>query len=387
MKVLSWMAAVGVLLFAGASWADKAAAVAAKDAKFCQSSAGILALLAGGAATGQPRFPAPAPTDGSTVFNWEARVTPARLDPASRLRTCAEKLEGRIYVALNRADLAGLPALAQRNDVFSPPTGVFVEVARATVREATNDVQYRATLNARAGLPAGSVAFYRVARKVNLKTPDSNQFPYVFGETFEFRIAPAAVPPPQAAAQANLVPDLHTEQNRKVFKSIGGTYVEDDASFLAIDESFCLSVLKNGTAVGSHGGKKLTINLGDITYSARNPGGANAGTFVVELFRRDVINGVRSNLVSVKRNTVNSLNAGQGADTFTFQPNKQVTVHVFPESNPGLCFAKCETPGGCNPPYFEEEYEVRVDGGNGAAGGGQVAESRENDNSGNPMKR
>jgi hypothetical protein len=59
-------------------------------------------------------------------------------------------------------------------------------------------------------------------------------------------------------------------------------------------------------------------------------------------------------------------------------------VLQFPDDNPGSCFTQCDPKlAGCTPAYQELEYKVVVDGGNSAAG--DIVESNESDDEGNPM--
>ncbi|MBL0096790.1 MAG: hypothetical protein IPP46_10080 [Bacteroidetes bacterium] len=132
---------------------------------------------------------------------------------------------------------------------------------------------------------------------------------------------------------------------------------------------------------------KHSVPLGPVVYAARNGGDTTSGTFTVTLHRKDKVgSNATSVLTQVASSQVPALAVNAQSANFSFNPNKTVDIYTFPDDNPGSCFVRCDpNQGGCVVPYQEEEYMVKVDGGNNVLNGGTVQEKSETNNEGNPM--
>jgi hypothetical protein len=130
-----------------------------------------------------------------------------------------------------------------------------------------------------------------------------------------------------------------------------------------------------------------SVPLGPVVYAARNSGDTASGAFTVTLHRKDKVGSNSSSaLTQVASSNVTGLAVNAQSANFSFNPNRTVEIHIFPEANPGLCYVRCDpNQGSCVVPYQEEEYKVKVDGGNNVANDGAVREKSETNNEANPM--
>lgn len=111
-----------------------------------------------------------------------------------------------------------------------------------------------------------------------------------------------------------------------------------------------------------------------------------SGLFGIKLQRREMVNGASKRLTDVSSGVSKRLEPGTNSPQNKFNPGRTVTVHAFPDDNPGSCFARCEPNlPGCTVAYQELEYKVLVDGGNTSQG--EVLESNQSDDEGDPMGR
>lgn len=370
----------------------------------CSTPEGQLALMFGSVLTGPPFNPLSYPHDPNLVYSGSGTVFKEPVEEES-IKPCMEFLEYRLFTSLDPSRLQQLPALAQRDDNWTPPRGV--SGAPVSIRRGGNRLDLRAQ-QSRSLYPEGNVSF-RFGRRIK---KEGGVDPWMWSEIFNFDVPvlPNLLPVPSAASG----------RNRPLFAVSGGSFGIEGESFLRVPEQFCAAVVNDkfrladypcsfAGAKGDTGSKdskesdpnakegedepkgpqcrrfSMTAELGPVVFGVTNRGQAVASGFPVQLLRQEVISGNPTRLEAVANQTVQTLNPG-AEQVFTFDPRRAVTVFVFEDENPGLCFAQCDPRlPGCTLEYQELAYVVRVDGGNNATGGGSVLETNERDNEGNPM--
>lgn len=356
----------------------------------CNTANGVLALMVAKVVVGTPRTPATEPPSATLPFIITSELFKVPQNESSN-STCFQSVTFQIYTASSSSALSSLPNLATSNPSFTLPSGV----SRSTMTKTRVGNVITATVNlSRTGVTAGSTRFFRIAKRITNCSSCSGVDPTVFSSTFSF-VVPAAPAPPVVAKLPDLLPrpTANSNVNRPLFRPAGGSFGANNITYLQIPNEFCQG-LPAGTQVstfpcGTNTCRELrhSVPLGPVIYAARNSGDTASGAFTVTLHRKDKVgSNSSSTLTQVASSNVAGLAVNAQSANFSFNPNRTVEIHTFPEANPGLCFVRCDpNQGGCVVPYQEEEYKVKVDGGNNVLNNGAVREKSESNNEGNPM--
>lgn len=373
------LARLGVLLLAGCHTAPSYAAVD------CRTAAGQLALMSARVVVGAPETPAILPPSATHLpFRAVSELFRAAQDEASNT-SCVRFVRAWVYVSKDAASLDALPTIASRatSDTWTAPN---VLAAQMTISRTGNVLNFTGAVG-RSGVKVGGTLYYRIGKQV---IKEGAIDPYVFSSRLSFIVPP----PPVVVSLPNLVPrpTSASNTNRALFAPTGASFGTGASSFLRVPDRFCANILTAGTPGPTHNcnintqcrSLSMSVALGPVTYFARNSGAAPAGLFSISLLRKELVNGVPTNLVHVSSHGVKGLAVNTDSSPFSFNPGRTVTVFQFPDDNPGSCFTQCDPKlPGCTPAYQEMEYKVQVDGGNSAQG--DVLESNESDDEGNPM--
>jgi hypothetical protein len=353
----------------------------------CRTAEGQLALMAARVVVGTPLNPSTLPLSSTRLpFSATSELFRVAADETSNT-SCVQFLRARVYLSKDAAALDALNSIASSatSDTWTAPN---VVVGTMTIRRSGNVLTLDGGIDRSAiSVKTGATLYFRIGKQI---IKEGGIDPYVFSSRFSFAL-PA---PPAVAALPNLVarPTSTSNQNRALFKPTGASFGVGAESFLRVPDRFCANILTAGTPGASYtcGTNQqcrrlsMSITLGPVNYFSRNIGAAPAGQFQIDLQRREMVNGVSTNLVTVSSHGVKSLAVNTDSAPFSFNPNRTATVLQFPDDNPGSCFVQCDPKlAGCTPAYQELEYKVRVDGGNSATG--DVTESNEGDDEGNPM--
>lgn len=189
------------------------------------------------------------------------------------------------------------------------------------------------------------------------------------------------------------LPTSTSAENRPLLSGVASQQFGNIA-FRSIDPIFCAGLSNsNGTLVDDfscgNGGARCKVfehtitQLPPVIYKAINAGDSASGSFTVELYRQEKVNGTVGALSQVQSSQVVGLSAGATSGTFSFTPMQTMKVYTQ-DWMPGKCFLRRDVNTTSAFPYMEEAYLVKVDGGN-AAGGGVVRERTETNNEGDPM--
>lgn len=357
----------------------------------CRTESGQLALMMARVIVGEPQSPADLPPATNLPFRATSELFRTAQDETSN-QTCMRYMKAWLYVSSSSLALDGLPTTAANatSDLWTIPKNV-VAISLSITR--AGNVLTLSGAMSRGSISTGTALYYRFAKQV---IKEGGVDPYVWSSRFVFKV-PAA---PVAPALPNLIPQptASSNINRPRFAVSGSSFGVDGESFLRVPDLFCANILTGGTTLGTYrcgtSGTCRKMNMSTalppVVYFARNVGQAAAdsssGTFEMILQRREMVNGVSNKLTNVSSGLSKRLEPGTDAPRYTFNPGRSVTVYAFPDDNPGSCFARCEPNlAGCTVPYQELEYRVLVDGGN--ASQGEVLESNESDDEGDPMGR
>ena len=299
--------------------------------------------------------------------------------------SCAQFVRAWVYVSKDAASIDAVSriAAAATSDTWTAPN---VVAARMTIGR-TGNVLNLSGAASRSGFTVGQTLYYRIGKQI---IKEGGVDPYVFSSRLSF-VVPA---PPVVTALPNLVPrpTLLSNTNRALFAPTGASFGTGTRSFLRVPDRFCANILTAGTPGPTHNcnintqcrSLSMQVALGPVSYFSRNTGAAPAEFFQVTLLRKELVNGVPTNLVPVSSHGVKNLAVNTDSPPFSYNPGRTVTVFQFPDDNPGSCFTQCDPAlAGCTPAYQELEYKVQVDGGNSAQG--DVLESNESDDEANPM--
>jgi hypothetical protein len=373
------LARLGVLLLAAGHFAPSQAAVD------CRTAAGQLALMSARVVIGTPENPSVLPPSSTQLpFRAVSELFRVAQDERTNL-SCAQFVRAWVYVSKDAPSIDALANIAAgaTSDTWTAKNVVAVQM---TISRSGNVLNLGGAVG-RGGFTVGQTLHYRIAKQV---IKEGAVDPYVFSSRFTF-VVPA---PPVVVALPNLVPrpTSSSNQNRALFAPTGASFGVGSESFLRVPDRFCANILTAGTAGASYACGlnqqcrrfSMSVALGPVSYFSRNAGAAPAGLFSISLLRKEMVNGVPTNLVPVSSHGVKSLAVNTDSAPFSFNPGRTVTVHQFPDDNPGSCFTQCDPKlAGCTPAYQEMQYRVVVDGGNSAQG--EVLESNESDDEANPM--
>ncbi|MBK9401569.1 MAG: hypothetical protein IPN36_12150 [Bacteroidetes bacterium] len=367
----------------------------------CNTAAGVLALMVAKVVVGTPSDPATLPAASNLPFSITSELFKVAQNESSN-STCYPKVTYKLYTSTSSTALDNLPSLASANANFVPATNILVSTMTKTrsgnVITATGSrtrTNYPTFKSGKGGIPVRNTVYYRIAKRITNCSSCSGQDPYVFSPEYSFLVPnePAVVVVPK---KSDLLPrpTANSNVNRPLFKNTGASHGANNETFLRLPNEFCQG-LGTGTQVATYNcGLNLTckelkhsVPLGPVVYAARNGGDTTSGTFTVTLHRKDKVgSNATSVLTQVASSQVPALAVNAQSANFSFNPNKTVDIYTFPDDNPGSCFVRCDpNQGGCVVPYQEEEYMVKVDGGNNVFNGGTVQEKSETNNEGNPM--
>lgn len=373
-----------VILLTASVFAQSAAALD------CRTPEGQLALMTARVVVGAPQSPSDLPAATNLPFRATSELFRVAQDETSN-STCARFLNARVYVSKSSSALSALPTIASNatSDTWTAPN---VIAGTLSIGRSGNVLTFSGAIS-RSGISEGSLLYYRFGKQI---IKEGGIDPYVFSSTYSFKVPKAPVAP----ALPNLIPQPTASSgiNRPRFAVSGSSFGVDGETFLRVPDLFCANILAGGTTLGTYrcgtGGTcrkmSMRVALPPVVYFARNTGQAAAdsssGTFEMVLQRREMVNGVSNKLTNVASGLSKRLEPGTDAPRYSFNPGRSVTVYAFPDDNPGSCFDRCDpNQAGCVVPYQELEYRVLVDGGN--ASQGEVLESNESDDEGDPMGR
>ncbi len=368
----------------------------------CNTAAGVLALMVAKVVVGTPSDPSTLPPTSNLPFNFTSELFKIAQNESSN-STCYSKVSFILYTSSNSTALDNLPSLASSNANFVPASTI---IASPMAKSRTGNVisvsssrtrsQY-STFTSSPGISkvVRRRVYYRFAKRITNCSSCSGQDPYVFSPVYSFLVpdAPAA---PVVAKKADLVPfpSANSNVNRPLFRPTGASHGANNETFLRLPDEFCQG-LGTGSQVSTYNcglgtncrELKHTVPLGPVVYAAKNTGDTASGAFTVTLHRKDKVGSNASSvLTQVASSQVSSLGVNVQSANFSFNPNKTVDIYTFPDDNPGSCFVRCDpNQGGCVVPYQEEQYAIKVDGGNNVTNGGSVQEKSESNNEGNPM--
>ena len=355
----------------------------------CSTAQGQFALMSARVLVGEPQDPSDLPPSTSLPFRATSELFLRAQDETSN-QNCMRFLKAWLYVSASSSAIDSLSTIAANatSDLWLLPRGVFA--VPVTITRSGNVLTFNAVMS-RGSIATGTLLHYRFAKQI---IKEGAVDPYVWSSRFGFKV-PAA---PVAPALPNLIPQptRSSNVNRPRFAVSGSSFGVDGETFLRVPDLFCANILTNGTTRGTYRcgtsgtcrKMSMSVALPPVVYFARNIGQAAAdtssGLFEVKLQRSEMVNGVSNKLTTVSSGLSKRVEPGANSPQFSFNPGRSVTVYAFPDDNPGSCFDRCDpNQGGCVVPYQELEYKVLVDGGNATQG--EVLESNEADDEGDPM--
>jgi len=373
------LACLAVLLLAASPYARSQTAI------YCKTEAGQLALMSARVVVGAPQSPADLPPAAQLPFRAVSELFRVAQDETIN-GYCIPFVRAWVYVSKDAASIDAVSriAAAATSDTWTAPNVIAVPMGIGR----TGNVLNLSGVVSRSGFNAGQTLYFRIGKQI---IKEGGVDPYVFSSRLSFVVPP----PPVVAALPNLVPrpTSASNTNRALFAPTGASFGVGSESFLKVPDRFCANILTAGTPGASYTcginqqcrRLSMSVALGPVSYFSRNVGAAPAGQFSISLLRKELVNGVPTNLVQVSSHGVKGLAVNTDSPPFSFNPGRTVTVFQFPDDNPGSCFTQCDPKlAGCTPAYQEMEYRVKVDGGNSSQG--DVLESNEtSDDEGNPM--
>ena len=222
--------------------------------------------------------------------------------------SCVQFVRAWVYVSKDAASIDAVSriAAAATSDTWTAPN---VTAVRMTISRTGNVLNFSGAMS-RSGTTVGQTQYFRIAKQV---IKEGAVDPYVFSSRLSFVVPP----PPVVQALPNLVPrpTLTSNQNRALFAPTGASFGTGTRSFLRVPDRFCANILTAGTPGPTHNcnintqcrSLSMSVALSPVSYFSRNTGAAPAEFFQVSLLRKELVNGVPTNLVPVSSHGVKNL--------------------------------------------------------------------------------